>query len=145
MLSGDPNGGEDLLQTTLLKTWSAWPRVRKTENPEAYVRRVMVNAAAKGHRRRWRGEIPTQTLPELIGPDGTQALADRSVLVEAVRRLPPRQRAAVVLRYFLDLPDSDIAASLDCSVATVRSQISRALAAMRVQNRDDSFSTKEST
>jgi RNA polymerase sigma factor (sigma-70 family) len=67
------------------------------------------------------------------------------VLVEAVRRLPPRQRAAVVLRYFLDLPDSDIAASLDCSVATVRSQISRALAAMRVQNRDDSFSTKEST
>jgi RNA polymerase sigma-70 factor (sigma-E family) len=145
MLSVDPHASEDLLQATLLKTWSAWPRVRRTDNPEAYVRRVMVNTAAKGSSRRWRGEVPTGVLPEAAGPDATGVVDDRNVLVHAVRRLPARQRAAVVLRYFLDLSDQDIADSLDCSVATVRSQISRALAAMRVSSPDDSMSTREST
>jgi RNA polymerase sigma-70 factor (sigma-E family) len=145
MLSADPHASEDLLQATLLKTWSAWPRVRKTENPDAYVRRVMVNTAAKSHRRLWRGEIPTAVLPEHLGADDTRTIDDRSELVDAVRRLPARQRAAVVLRYFLDLPDRDIADSLGCSVATVRSQISRALVTLRVQSQDDSLSTKEPT
>lgn len=143
MLSADPHAGEDLLQATLLKTWSSWPRVRKTENPDAYVRRVMVNTAAKGYRRRWRGEVPTDVLPESIRADDTRTVDDRSMLVDAVRRLPPRQRAAVVLRYFLDLSDQDIADSLGCSVATVRSQISRALVTLRVQPVDDDMNTRQ--
>ena len=143
MLSADPHSGEDLLQATLLKTWSAWPRVRKTENPDAYVRRVMVNTAAKTHRRLWRGEVPTEVLPEPTARVETGAIEDRSVLVDAVRRLPARQRAALVLRYFLDLSDQDIADSLSCSVATVRSQISRALANLRVQPIDDDMNTRQ--
>src|SRR4051794_35701809 len=101
MLSADPQAGEDLLQTTLLKTWSAWPRVRRAENPDAYVRRVMVNTAVKAGRRQWRGEVPMDALPESPGPDATRKIDDRSVLVRALRQLPPRQRAAIALRYFL--------------------------------------------
>jgi len=143
MLSADPHAGEDLLQATLLKTWSAWPRVRNTENPAAYVRRVMVNTATKRRHRLWRGEVPTDVLPEPIAADDTSTVDDRSVLVDAVRRLAPQQRAAVVLRYFLDLPDQEIADSLECSVATVRSQISRALATLRVQPIDDEMNTRQ--
>jgi RNA polymerase sigma-70 factor (sigma-E family) len=144
MLAADPHASEDLLQATLLKTWSAWPRVRRADNPNAYVRRVMVNTAAKAGSRRWRGEIPTHAIPELPAEDGTKAVDDRRVLVRAVRALPPRQRAAIVLRYFLDLGDEEVAETLDCSVATVRSQISRALATMRVSSLDDSTRVKGS-
>jgi RNA polymerase sigma-70 factor (sigma-E family) len=145
LLSSDPHAGEDLLQSTLLKTWSAWPRVARAENPDAYVRRVMVNTAAKGLRRRWRGEVPTETLPDVAGPDASHTVDERDALTIAVRRLPPRQRAAVVLRYFADLDDQEIADALECSVATVRSQISRALAALRVRSADDALSPKEAT
>lgn len=144
MLSADPHTGEDLLQATLLKTWSAWPRVRRADNPHAYVRRVMVNTAAKASHRRWRGEVPTLALPEVSAPDTTRTVDDRRLLVSAVRDLPPRQRAAIVLRYFLDLGDEEIATTLECSVATVRSQISRGLATMRVSTLDDSMQMKES-
>lgn len=144
MLSADPHAGEDLLQATLLKTWSAWPRVRRTDSPDAYVRRVMVNTATASLRRRWRGEVPTDVLPEPVVPDDSQVVDDRSVLVQSVRRLPAKQRAAVVLRYFADLDDQAVADALGCSVSTVRSQISRALAALRVDSADDAFSSKES-
>jgi RNA polymerase sigma-70 factor (sigma-E family) len=144
MLAADSHAGEDLLQATLLKTWSAWPRVRRADNPNAYVRRVMVNAAAKAGRRRWRGEIPTHVIPDSPTADSTKDVDDRRVLVRAVRELPPRQRAAIVLRYFLDLGDEEVAEILDCSVATVRSQISRALARMRVSSQDDSMRVKGS-
>jgi RNA polymerase sigma-70 factor (sigma-E family) len=144
MLAADSHAGEDLLQATLLKTWSAWPRVRRADNPNAYVRRVMVNAAAKAGRRRWRGEIPTHVIPDSPTADSTKDVDDRRVLVRAVRELPPRQRAAIVLRYFLDLGDEEVAETLDCSVATVRSQISRALATMRVSSLDDSTRVKGS-
>lgn len=144
MLTPDPHAGEDLVQATLLKAWAAWPRVRRADNPDAYVRRVMVNTAIKGRRRRWSAEVPTAEVPE-AGSDAMQAVDDRSELVHAVRRLPARQRAAVVLRYFADLDDQAIADTLDCSVATVRSQISRALATLRVERVDDSMSTRESS
>jgi RNA polymerase sigma-70 factor (sigma-E family) len=142
MLAADPQAGEDLLQATLLKTWSAWPRVRRADNPDAYVRRVMINLATKGRIRRWRGEVPTAALPDTPGPDEHAAVDDRDALTNAVRQLPPRQRAAVVLRYFADLDDAAVADALDCSVATVRSQISRALATLRVQPVDDAMNTR---
>ena len=143
VLAPDPHAGEDLLQATLLKAWSAWPRVRRAENPEAYVRRVMVNIALKARRRRWRDETPTAVLPERPAADQLASVDDRDVLVAAIRGLPPRQRAAVVLRYFADLDDTAIADALGCSVATVRSQISRALVTLRVQPIDDSMNTRQ--
>jgi RNA polymerase sigma-70 factor (sigma-E family) len=145
MLSPDPHAGEDLLQATLLKAWSAWPRVRRADNPDAYVRRVMINLATKSRLRRWRGELATATLPESPGRDDHTAVDDRDALVHAVRQLPARQRTAVVLRYFADLDDAAIADSMGCSVATVRSQISRALASLRVSSVDAATPAKESS
>jgi RNA polymerase sigma-70 factor (sigma-E family) len=144
VLTADPHAAEDLVQGTLLKTWSAWPRIRRTDNPDAYVRRVMVNTATKSLRRRWRGEVPTEVLPDLGAPDATSVVEERDALVQAVRRLPARQRAAVVLRYFEDLDDRQAADALGCSVATIRSQISRALVTLRVRSLDGTLSRRES-
>jgi RNA polymerase sigma-70 factor (sigma-E family) len=132
LLSSDPAAAEDLLQSTLLRVWRSWPKVRAATDPRAYARRVMVNTASSGWRRRWRAEIPTLRLPEAPAADQGSHIVERDWLVRAVRRLPPRQRAAIVLRYFLDLDDGAIAELLGCSVSTVRSQISRALVGLRI-------------
>ena len=134
LLAADPDAAEDLLQVTLLRAWRSWPRLRQAEFPEAYLRKIMVNAAVSGWRRRWRAESPADPLPETerTSEDQYQAVADRDYLIRAVRGLPARQRAAVVLRYFSDLDDAEIADVLGCSVSTVRSQISRALTRLRV-------------
>lgn len=132
LLTADADAAEDLLQVVLLRAWRSWRRVRQAESPEAYIRKIMVNAAVSGWRRRWRAESPADPLPELPSEDQYRAVADRDYLVRAVRALPPRQQAAVVLRYFSDLDDAEIADALGCSVSTVRSQISRALASLRV-------------
>lgn len=145
VLTADLYAAEDLVQTTLLKVWRAWPRIRATEEPVAYVRKVMVNTAARGWRRRWRGEIPTADLPEPPGQDGPDPVAERDALVRAVRGLPPRQRAAVALRYFADLDDQAIADSLGCSVSTARSQISRGLATLRVRTQQDAQLAQETS
>lgn len=143
VLAGSRHDADDLVQVSLLNVWRAWSRVRSADDPDAYVRRVMVNAAASGWRRRWRGEIPTDRLPEEESADPSDAMGDRDALVRAVRSLPPRQRAAIALRYFADLDDQAVAATLDCSVSTARSQISRALAALRVRTEQDSLSMRE--
>lgn len=132
LLVANPDAAKDLVQVVLLRAWRSWHRVSRAEDPDAYVRKILVNAAVSGRRRRWRGELPTSQVPELPAGDDYQRLADRDYLVGAVRALPPRQRAAVVLRYFCDLDDRAVADVPGCSVATVRSQISRALARLRV-------------
>lgn len=145
LLSSDPAAAEDLLQSTLLRAWRSWPKVRAATDRQAYVRRIMVNTASSGWRRRWRAEIPTNRLPETpVGDEGNR-LAERDWLVRAVRGLPSRQRAAVVLRYFLDLDDTAIADMLGCSASTVRSQISRALVGLRVSVSDLGVGTKRAT
>lgn len=143
VLTTERHAAEDLLQTTLLKAWRSWPRVRSTENPVAYVRKVMVNTATQGWRRRWRAEIPTADLPDRPSQDAVDPVGERDALVQAVRALPPRQRAAIALRYFADLDDLAIADSLGCSVSTARSQISRALATLRVRTQQDALSAQE--
>jgi RNA polymerase sigma-70 factor (sigma-E family) len=143
VLTADRHAAEDLVQTTLLKVWRSWPRVRGTEDPVAYVRKVMVNTATHGWRRRWRGEIPTAELPDPPGQDTVDPVGERDALVRALRRLPPGQRAAVALRYFADLDDRAIADSLACSVSTARSQISRGLATLRVRTQQDALSAQE--
>jgi len=129
LLTRDHALAEDLLQTALTRSWSRWRRI--DGDPEAYVRRVLVNTYASWWRRRWNGEKPTEVLPE-VGHDPHEAHADRQDLWTALGRLPRRQRAAVVLRYYEGLTEAETAAVLGCSVGTVKSQTSRALARLRV-------------
>ncbi|MBN6054425.1 SigE family RNA polymerase sigma factor [Nonomuraea sp. RK-328] len=131
LLCRDWATAEDLLQTALARAWLAWRRVG--EAPDPYVYRILANTHASWWRRRWRGEVPTGEPPEhAAADDAFRGLGDRDALRAALAALPPRQRAVIVLRYFEDLPDEEIAAVLGCSVATVRSQASRALAKLRL-------------
>lgn len=136
LLTRDWSAAEDLLQSSLAKAWFAWDRVR--EDPEPYLRAVIANTYTSLWRRRWRGEIPTADLPEprpdrhRPGSDPTDALNDRDELWRALGRLPRRQRAVVVLRYFEDLTEAQTAQALGVTVGTVKSQTSKALAAMRI-------------
>ncbi|MET8338040.1 SigE family RNA polymerase sigma factor [Streptosporangium canum] len=130
LLCRDWGTAEDLLQTALAKAWSAWRRVG--DDPDPYVYRILANTHASWWRRRWRAEVPTGILPDVTGEDPTGEIGAREAVRQALAGLPDRQRAVIVLRYFADLPDPRIAEILGCSVATVRSQASRALAKLRV-------------
>ncbi|MEU0567509.1 SigE family RNA polymerase sigma factor [Nonomuraea sp. NPDC005983] len=130
LLCRDWATAEDLTQTALARAWLAWRRVGA--DPDPYVYRILANTHASWWRRRWRGEVPTRELPNVAQADRTDELGSREALRAALAALPARQRAVVVLRYFEDLPDAAIADILGCSVATVRSQASRALAKLRL-------------
>ena len=129
LLTGDSGLAEDLLQTALAKSWFAWGRIAGP--PEPYVRRVLTTTYATWWRRRWRSEYPTGALPERTAPAGTDPVDERDALWRALQGLPRRQRAVVVLRYYEDLSEEDTAAALGISRGTVKSQASRALAALR--------------
>jgi RNA polymerase sigma-70 factor (sigma-E family) len=129
LLCRDWASAEDLVQTALTRAWLAWNRI--DADPDPYVYRILVNTHASWWRRRWRGELPTEELPDL-GMYEEYGVEDRDVLWAALGRLGKRERAAVVLRYFADLEHAAIAEILGCSPVTVRSQISRALAKLRV-------------
>jgi RNA polymerase sigma-70 factor (sigma-E family) len=132
LLTGDAGRAEDLLQTALAATWRRWRSAIAEGNPEAYVRRVLVTTWASWWRRRWRGEVPTATLPEPVnGADLAGGAADRDAVRRALARLSRQQRAIVVLRYAEDLSIEETARVLGCSPGTVRVQSSRALAALR--------------
>lgn len=130
LLTGDWSAAEDLVQAALIRAWPHWERVGGGVPAYAYVRRVMVNMSIDWRHRRWRGEVPTEHLPDLMRADGPD-LDLQQVLVAAVRALPPRQRAVVVLRYFDDLSELDTAAAMGCTVGTVKSQSFKALATLR--------------
>jgi RNA polymerase sigma-70 factor (sigma-E family) len=128
LLTQDEGLAEDLLQTALTKSWFAWRRIEGP--PEAYVRRVLVTTSASWWRRRWTGERPTETLPE--SADASDDGAGDQDLWDALGHLPPRQRAVIVLRYLEDRTEVETAELLDCSVGTVKSQASKALAKLRL-------------
>jgi len=126
---GDAAEAEDLLQTALERTYRSWDRVRH-DSPEPYVRRVIVNAAiSRARRRAILSIIPMHSPPETSARTGDPDL--RHVLMDALRALPPRQRAVVVLRYWEDLSETQTAEVLGCSVGTVKSQASKATAKLR--------------
>jgi RNA polymerase sigma-70 factor (sigma-E family) len=131
-LTGDRQLAEDLAQTTLARAYASWPRVRRSGNPDAYVNRIMVNANHSRFRKRRVAERLTDTLPEPGTPDATGGHDDRSTLMAALLTLPYGQRAVVVLRYWMDLTETEAAAALGCSVGNVKSQASRALAKLRL-------------
>lgn len=129
LLTGDRHAAEDLLQEVLEQLYVRWRRVRTT--PEAYARRALVNRAANRWRRRARR--PERALGDLdpAQRDHSDGVALREAVVAALRALPPRQRAVVVLRYLEDLPVAEVAAALDCSEGAVKSNTSRGLARLR--------------
>ncbi len=131
LLTGDWGHAEDLLQTSLAKVYRAWGRVHDRDNLDAYVRRVMVNTYSSWWQRAWRGERPTETLPEIVGDDSYAPIDQRDRLRRALATLPPKQRAAVVLRHYDDQSEAEVARILSCSVGTVKSQTARGLARLR--------------
>lgn len=133
LLTQDWALAEDLVQAALVKAWSAWLRIEG--DPEAYVRRILVNTHASWWRRRWRSELPSDVLPEpppTGDGDPHGRLHERDQLWSALHRLPVRQRTVLVLRYFEDLSETEIADVMGCSLGTVKSQASRALAKLRL-------------
>lgn len=145
VLCRDRHEAEDLLQDTLAVAYSHWSRVERFESPDAYVRRVMVNRHVSLWRRHRNRVEPRAEIPQPASPDTGDASADRDEVYRLLRRLPPRQRAAVVLRYYADYSDTAIAAVLGCSTSTVRSQISRALSTLRTQADDSGLPLAERT
>lgn len=130
-LTGDPGHAEDVAQAAFAKAYAAWPRISRAGNPDAYVRKIVVNENRNRFRKQRVPEHLTDAPPERAGAGADRNVADHSALIAALRALGPRQRAVVVLRYWLDLSEAEIAATLDCSVGTVKSQASRALATLR--------------
>ena len=128
LLTGNQRDAEDLLQGVLAKTYLAWPRLRSVEAAEPYVRVALARSAATWWRRR-RREVPTEHLPD--HPGGTEHDLERNEMWQLVQALPPRQKAVIVLRYYEDLSEAEIAQTLGCGAGTVKSQASKALATLR--------------
>jgi RNA polymerase sigma-70 factor (sigma-E family) len=129
----DEAEAEDLVQDCLLKAARRWPRIRRVEQPRAYVRRILVNLAldgARGRARR-RSELETEAAASASAIDPRPALDTRADLLQALGELPARQRAVLVLRYFNDLTEAQVAEVLGCSPGTVKSSASRGLARLR--------------
>jgi RNA polymerase sigma-70 factor (sigma-E family) len=148
LIVGDLGEAEDLVQETLFAVAKRWPRVRRMEHPVAYARRILVNRAVTGAgtRARRRRELAAEAPPDRPLPTSDNgALDGRDELMSALAALPPRQRSVLVLRYFLDLPEAEVAAALKCSLGTVKSTASRGLArleqALRTSNEIRSIPT----
>jgi RNA polymerase sigma-70 factor (sigma-E family) len=134
LLTGDRGHAEDLLQSVLTKVARRWSSI--TESPDAYVRRALANAAQNRWRRRRVAEIQLDR-DHAASEDAVAVVDLRDQLVRGLSRLPGRQRAVLVLRYFEDLSEQETAATLGCSVGTVKSQTSRGLARLRALVTDD--------
>lgn len=132
LLTGNPHNAEDLVQETLSRLYPKWAAVTAADSPVAYVRRSLANQFISRTRSRAHRDLMMWDVPDVpAGIDVAANVADRSAVWQLLGTLPERQRAAIVLRYFHDLPDGEIADALDCRVATVRSLVSRGVAAMR--------------
>jgi RNA polymerase sigma-70 factor (sigma-E family) len=130
-LTGDKQLGEDLAQTALARAYASWPRVSRVDNPDAYVRKIMVNSNRSRFRKHRVPERLTGRPPDTVLTDPVESQDGRSALMAALMTLPYGQRAVVVLRYWMDLTEIEAAAALGCSVGNVKSQASRALAKLR--------------
>ncbi|GAA3844295.1 SigE family RNA polymerase sigma factor [Saccharothrix violaceirubra] len=128
VLTGDPHLAQDVVQEVLLRAQQRWARISAVDSPGAYVKRMVTNEFLSWRRRR---QFHLTLDDASHAADPTTSLDDRDALLGLVGRLPRKQRAALVLRYFEDWDDVEIAAALGCSEVTVRSHISRALATLR--------------
>jgi len=132
LLTGDWHAAEDLVQASLVKLYRAWPRLDQGTDPDAYLRRIMINTRRSWWRARWRREAPAAVLPDVVSGED---LADRQALGALVRQalggLPRQQRAVLVLRYCEDLPEAEVARLLGCTAGTVKTHAYRGLRALR--------------
>lgn len=133
LLTGDVPAAEDLVQDTLTKLVPKWAQVMAADAPAAYVRKALINTYLDSRRRR---VVPTFALEDVENAgtgsaDFTEQITDRHAAIQLLEHLPPRQRAAVLLRYLHDQDDVAIAAALGCRAVTVRSLISRGLSTVR--------------
>src|ERR1700761_1504648 len=131
-MTGNRTDAEDLLQATLVKAYQSWDRIDDQGALDTYVRRVMVNTHISGWRRRRVDEYPTDELPD--SPSGEDATGDsdlHDVVQRAIDRLPRQMRAAVMLRFFNDMTEPEVAAALGVTVGTVKSTVARAVAKLR--------------
>ena len=131
LLTGDHHLAEDMLQEALAKVHRQWPKLSDPEHPTAYVQKAILRQYLSWRRRRSSSESPTDAPVDVLGADHADRLAERESMWHALAGLPRQQRAAVVLRFYEDLDDDEIARLLGCSVATVRSHVSRGLARLR--------------
>jgi RNA polymerase sigma-70 factor (sigma-E family) len=134
LLTGDWHAAEDLVQASLVKLYRAWPRLDTSVDPDAYLRRVIVNTHRSWWRARWRRELPVAVLPDRADAGD---LADQQALGAVVRQalaaLPRQQRAVLVLRYGEDLPEAAVAELLGCSAGSIKTHAYRGLRALRQQ------------
>jgi RNA polymerase sigma-70 factor (sigma-E family) len=134
-LTGDLALAEDLAQDAFARAYASWGRVRRAGDPDAYLRKIVVNANRDRFRKRRVPEMLTASVPDLaVTGDGAAERNQRDELIAALMELPCGQRAALVLRYWLDLTEEQAAAALGCSVGNVKSQSSRALAKLRASS-----------
>jgi RNA polymerase sigma-70 factor (sigma-E family) len=134
LLTGNAQDADDLVQDAMVRVYAKWPRIRDMENRDGYARRALVNRHLSLGRRLQRFKARQDVLGGSESaseepPDTT--LIAHADLQRALMTLGPRQRAVVVLRYYLDLPDAQVAEILDCTPSTVRTQARRALATLR--------------
>ena len=131
LIVGDHQLAQDLLQESLIKTYIAWPKLRDPSKAGAYTRKTIVTTAISWRRRRSFHERPTDLLPDTAVPDPGETVTTHASLVSQLRTLPPRQRAAIVLRYYEDLSEAQTAEVMGCSVGAVKSQVSTGLGRLR--------------
>jgi RNA polymerase sigma-70 factor (sigma-E family) len=132
LTGGDWALAEDLVQTALGEVWRHWDRVAVMDAPDAYAHKVMVNTFLRWRGRRWAGEVASAELPERGAATGGYHQVDtRESLRMALRELTARQRAVIMLRYYEDRTEAETASIMGCSVGTVKSQASKALARLR--------------
>ena len=136
MLTGDQHTAQDLVQDTMVRVQLNWRRVAGSDSPDGYVRKMLTNQFIDLRRGSWLRRVLLRAEPDHVGVvpfDHADETAERDRVWGMLAKLPRRQRAALVLRYYEDLPDADIAEALGCAVGTVRSSISRALATLRAE------------
>jgi RNA polymerase sigma-70 factor (sigma-E family) len=133
LLTGDLHEAEDLLQAAYAKVYPRWHKIRTYDVPDAYLRRVMVSQRVSWWRRSKGAEVVRADLSGMVvqAADPAPGLVESQALLDALRQLPPRQRAAVVLRHWCDLSEAEVADTMDCSVGTVKSNTSKGLAHLR--------------
>jgi RNA polymerase sigma-70 factor (sigma-E family) len=133
LLTGDWALAEDLLQTALARVYPRWERIER-DDPDAYVRKVLVNTWSSWWRRKWRGERPSADLPDQPGPDAYADADRRRAVAIALATLPPKQRVVIVLRFHEDMTEAQVANALGISVGTVKSQAAKALTKLRASD-----------
>jgi RNA polymerase sigma-70 factor (sigma-E family) len=135
VLAGDRATAEDLAQEVLIRAYSRWDRIGCLERPEFYVRKMILNEFLTWRRRSVRQPVASGAAIEPAGaaPDHASAYGEREAILGRLGKLSRQQRAVLVLRYYEDRSDSEIAELIGCSPGTVRSHASRALAALRVE------------